>query len=140
LEIYRDYLRLFPDVPEALSRLTSHGRHMAIVTSRMPRTLGLYLETTGISQYFEALVTPRDTKKHKPDPEPALKALSLLKGMPDRALFVGDATFDIECGYNAGMDTAFVAWSHNDVSSLAVTPTHVLASLLDLCDERPTGA
>jgi phosphoglycolate phosphatase-like HAD superfamily hydrolase len=45
---------------------------------------------------------------------------------------VGDANFDIECGHNAGMDTAFVAWSHNDPSGFAVKPTWILKHMKDL--------
>lgn len=134
LSIYRDYLRLYPTVREGLDRLKSAGKQLAIVTSRMPDTLTIYLRHTGIAEFFDTLVTPPLTQKHKPDPAPALKALALMGGSAERALFIGDAIFDIACGARAGMDTAFVAWSHNSVESLATKPTYVLEDVRHLTD------
>ena len=41
--------------------------------------------------------------------------------------------FDIECGHSAGIDTALVTWSHNKSAHMAVKPTYVIDSMLDLC-------
>jgi pyrophosphatase PpaX len=94
---YLEHLRLFPTVAEGLAMLSAAGKRMAIVTSRRRDTLDLYLKTTGVLHFFEAFVTPETTLTHKPGPEPALAALALLGAQKDRALFVGDAEFDIEC-------------------------------------------
>jgi pyrophosphatase PpaX len=133
LSIYRDHLRLFPGVKETLRALAHSERALAAVTSRMRDTAELYLRHTGIWSFFAALVTPESTVAHKPDPAPARKALELLGGVdPGAALFVGDATYDIQCGQAAGTDTAFVAWSHNAVDSLKATPTYVLTRMDEL--------
>ncbi len=136
LSIYPQYLRLFPGVAKGLGLLRSRGKHCAVVTSRRRETLELYLRETGILGYFEALITPESTVKHKPDPEPVLAALSQLK-VTDKGsvLLVGDSGFDIECGSRAGVDTAYVNRSHNDSLTLATRPTYVIDDFMQICAE-----
>jgi haloacid dehalogenase superfamily, subfamily IA, variant 1 with third motif having Dx(3-4)D or Dx(3-4)E len=120
---YLEHLRLFPTVAEGLAMLSTAGKHCAVVTSRRRNTLELYLKKTGIFHFFEAFVTPETTLTHKPGPEPALAALSLMGAQKNQALFVGDAEFDIECASRAGIDSAFVKWSSNDPLQMSVKPT-----------------
>jgi pyrophosphatase PpaX len=139
LSIYTTYLKPFPGVVSALRRLKDAGKRLAVVTSRMPRTLELYLRHTGMLELFDVLVTPVSTREHKPHPAPALKALELLDGTAGEALMIGDATFDIECGSRAGTDTAFVAWSHNAPATLAIAPTYILKSPSELLSSTPAS-
>jgi pyrophosphatase PpaX len=131
---YLEHLRLFPTVAEGLAMLSAAGKRSAVVTSRRRNTLELYLKTTGIFHFFEAFVTPETTLTHKPGPEPALAALALLGAQKDRALFVGDSEFDIECASRAGLDSAFVKWSGNDPAQTSVRPTWYIDDLRQLRD------
>ncbi len=133
LSIYKKYLKLFCGVYESLKYLTERGRRCAVVTSRMRSSLDIYLKETGIFSFFEHFITPELTSRHKPDPQPALKALELLQCTPEESLFIGDSTFDIECGHSAGMATAFVRWSLNEPGTLRITPTYYLNDMRDLC-------
>jgi pyrophosphatase PpaX len=130
--IYRDYLKPCPGVPEAIEKLHASGKVLAIVTSRKIISLSCFLRETGIFDFFRVIITPDETENHKPHPEPALKALQLLGAPPEKTLFVGDAPFDIECGHSAGIDTALVSWSHNKAENMALKPTHIIDSLIDL--------
>lgn len=132
MSVYKNYLRPFDGVADGLKTLLSAGKHCAVVTSRMMPSIGIFLEHTGLAGYFDHLITPELTKKHKPHPEPVFKALELMNATPEETLFVGDATFDIECGYSAGVDTAFVGWSCNPLSSLVVKPTWVINFMSEL--------
>ncbi len=133
LSIFEDHLALFPGVLEGLKTLREMGRKLAIVTSRKLDTLEHYTRHLKIFDFFDVVVTPESTVLHKPDPEPALKALQLLgTDDPSKALFVGDAVFDINCGKAAGMDTAFVSWSHNDLNRLGVVPTYIIKDFSEL--------
>jgi HAD superfamily hydrolase (TIGR01549 family) len=134
LSIYKEYLRSFPTVIEGLKCLAACGKRMAIVTSRRRETLDIYLKHTGMFDFFEVMITPKDTAVHKPEPEPALAAMRMLDmSDPSAVLFIGDARFDIECGARAGTDTAFVSWSSNPVSSCAIRPTYIIDDLTQLC-------
>ncbi|HUI94063.1 MAG TPA: HAD-IA family hydrolase [Chitinivibrionales bacterium] len=134
LSIYPKYLKLFPTVREGLACLRERGRHCGIVTSRRRQTLELYLKKTGIFEFFEIFVTPENTEKHKPEPDPVLEALSLFK-INDKStvLMVGDSEFDVQCGVQAGVDTAFVNWSHNDHSSFRIKPSYLIDDFNQLC-------
>lgn len=133
LSIYKKYLKLCCGVLETLEYLKSQGARCAVVTSRFRASLELYLKDTGIFSYFEHFITPEITERHKPDPQPAQKALELLGCRADEAILIGDSTFDIECGNAAGTATAFVNWSLNDLKSLRVMPTYFLNDMQDLC-------
>ena len=128
---------LFPEVATVLSTLQDSGRKLGIVTSRKRYSLEVILRTTDTLKYFDVLVTPEDTGRHKPDPEPALKAMALLGAERDKTVFVGDAHFDISSGAGAGIDTVFVKWSRFDPSTLPISPTWTIKSMRDLCVALP---
>lgn len=131
-KIFRDSLVLFPDVEETLNQLRLNGKKIAIVTSRSRKGLDLFIDHLGIRDLFDVMITPEVTGRHKPDPEPAFEALKQLGGKREESLFIGDASFDISCGYQAGMETAFVKWSHNPPEKLPDAPTYYLEKISDL--------
>jgi pyrophosphatase PpaX len=130
--ILDENVSLFPGVFETLAALKDQGRKLAIVTSRKRYTTGRILELTGTRQFFDTVVNPEDTTRHKPEAEPALLALSRLGADAGESLFVGDSQFDIGCGHEAEMETAFVSWSHQDVHELPVQPTWKIDRMQDL--------
>jgi pyrophosphatase PpaX len=132
LKIMEDSISLFPHVIETLDRLKSSGKKLAVVTSRRRYSLDIILQSTATAKYFDVLVTPEDTTRHKPDAEPALKALSLLGADKASAVFTGDALYDICSGASAGIDTVFVNWSHAELSSLPVAPTWAIDCMQEL--------
>ena len=134
LKVYKEYLRLFPGIRETLEILKGNGKKLAVVTSRKIQSLTVYLKHTEILELFDALVTPESTLRHKPDAEPALKAMELLGADKKQSIFIGDSVYDIECGSEAGIDTAFVMWSHNDVNTLQTRPTFCIKRISELCN------
>ena len=73
-----------------------------IVTSKpresLIRHMGEYLK------YFDSIITVEDTIKHKPDPDPLLKAIDQLDVKPEEVVYVGDHWRDYEMAKNAGTD------------------------------------
>lgn len=142
LDDYRDYqmgilkenVRLFPGVRETLQALKDSGKQLAVVTSRKRPSLDLILEFTDTAKYFDALVTPEDTEKHKPHAEPVLKAMTILQADKTNTVFTGDARYDICSGKDAGIDTVFVNWSHFPVTSLPTQPTWTISSMQELTE------
>lgn len=132
LSIMADCIHPFPHVIETLELLKSAGKKLAIVTSRRRFSMEKILQSTDTAGYFDVLVTPEDTTRHKPDAEPALKAMSLLGADKTSTVFTGDALYDICSGASAGIDTIFVNWSHAELSSLPVPPTWAIDSLQEL--------
>jgi len=132
LKLYPEYLRAFPGVAESLTLLKQAGKKCAVVTSRRRNTLDLYLKETGLYDFFDVFVTPENTQHHKPHPEPAFAALSMLDAELGDSVFVGDSNFDIDCAAAAGMDSVFVNWSYNDPAELNAFPTYYIDDMQEL--------
>lgn len=130
--IYLDYISLFPGVIETLEFLKSKNKKLAIVTSRSRATLFPFFKELGIYKYFDLYVTPQETEKHKPDPEPVLKTLELLAAEKKASVFIGDAVFDIESGARAGVETIFVNWSPVDLNLSKFSPDFRIDDMRDL--------
>ena len=67
---------LLPGVHEFFEK--NKNRKIAIVTSCNKKSADYILEYTGLNDYISLLITANHCIKHKPDPEPYLKAISQL--------------------------------------------------------------
>jgi pyrophosphatase PpaX len=132
---YRELLDTFPGVREGLAKLAANGKKLAVVTSRRRQSLDIFLGALDLSRYFSLMVTPEDTARSKPDPDPALLAMQLLGSHPKETVFIGDAEFDIRCGRAAGIDTVLVAWGGMDSSAWPVRPDFTARHFSDLLPE-----
>ena len=130
--IYKETLQAFPGVIEGLKKLDRKGIKLGIVSSRTRPSVDRYLKHIGIYKHFKLIVTPENTEKHKPNPQPVEWALAQLNSKKEETLFIGDATFDIESGNAAGVDTALVSWSHNPIHEMKIKPTYILNSFDEL--------
>ena len=102
----------FPVVEESLARLGSAGIKVAVVTSKRRLSVEMALSNfPGLRNVVDRFVTLEDTSEHKPHPEPLLRALELLGGVPkERAAYVGDSPFDVEAAKAAGLSSVAVSW------------------------------
>jgi pyrophosphatase PpaX len=105
-----DELEAFDGVVELISTLANQGRKLGIVTAKGRATVDLAFAVIPLESYFAAVVTADMTARHKPHPEPVLKALELLGSDPAESAFVGDSPFDVEAGKAAGVFTIGVSW------------------------------
>ncbi|MBN2442908.1 MAG: HAD-IA family hydrolase [Spirochaetales bacterium] len=131
-EIAGDYLKLFPGVKQVLGKLKENGDRCVVVTSRMMPSLSVYFKILGIYDFFDYFVTPDMTEKHKPEPDPVLKALELCESEPHDALMTGDSLFDIQSASAAGVHSCFVTWSQAPFDSTIVAPTYRIDSMEEL--------
>lgn len=132
LEIFKDYIKLFPGVRAALEELKKREKKLAIVTSRGYLSLEIYLKYLQIFDFFEVIITPESTVNGKPHPEPVLKAIELLQAKKEATLFTGDAVFDIESGSRAGVDTAYISWGAGNCNDFKYQPTNIIHGLEEL--------
>ncbi|MDR1535391.1 MAG: HAD-IA family hydrolase [Planctomycetota bacterium] len=135
LDNWRDFLGTFPGVGEGLAELAAAGKKLAVVTSRRRKSLELFLEALGLARHFSQLITPEDTARSKPDPEPARLAMRRLGSRPGETVFIGDAEYDICCGGAAGAATALVAWGGMDPGGWPIKPDFIAGSFADLLPE-----
>jgi pyrophosphatase PpaX len=130
-QIASQYIRLFDGVKETLSALQERAT-LAVVTSRRQESAFLYCKQLGIYDFFSVFATPESTQKHKPDPEPAVWALSQLGKSPEGALMIGDSVFDLMCGAGAGTKTCYVSWASEPVETIAHQPDFLIHTMGDL--------
>ncbi|HEY6580743.1 MAG TPA: HAD hydrolase-like protein [Rubrobacter sp.] len=120
LEAYRQHheenhdalIREFPGIEESLGRLRSAGIKVAVVTSKRQISVEMALKNfPDLRNVVDRFVTMEDTKEHKPHPEPLLRGLELLGGVPkEEAAYVGDSPFDVEAAKAAGLTSVAVSW------------------------------
>jgi pyrophosphatase PpaX len=111
-EPLHDELEAFEGVEHVLATLKAEGRRLGIVTAKRRKTVELAFAVLPLERYFDVVVTSDMTARHKPDPEPVLKALERLAVEPAEAAFVGDSPFDVASGKAAGVFTVAVAWGN----------------------------
>lgn len=132
-----DLTRPFPHAQITLKRLASAGIDLGVVTSKLSTTAWRGLKLFGLDQYLKTVITFEDTEKHKPEPDPILKALEVLGRHPGDALMVGDSLLDLRSAKLAGVKSAAVGWSVHPREVLEQEePDYWLEDLrqvLDLC-------
>ena len=98
-----DRLRVLPGARDLLARLADDGVDVVLATSAPPDELDTLREVLDVETDLTAVTDSDDVGTAKPEPDIVAVALDK-SGVPaDRALFVGDATWDIEAAGRAGV-------------------------------------
>ncbi len=100
----------YPGIEEMLAGLEAQGHLLGVVTSKRQVTARPGLAHFGLDRYFKVIITANDTERHKPEPEPVLAALAALGCEAAHAAYVGDSTYDVDCGNAAGVFSVAVLW------------------------------
>lgn len=110
---------LYPNVLETLGELKSRGINLTIASSRSHLSLAQYVETLGLSPFISYVLGGDDVKEGKPSPEAVNKTLADLHFEATESLVVGDTTYDIQMGLNAGTKTCGVTYGNGNREDLA---------------------
>lgn len=133
LDSHDKYIKSYNHVEEGLIKLKNKGLKIAIVTSKRRGTALRGLNCFDLEKYFDVIITPEDSKKHKPDGEPVLRACEALNVNPDETIMVGDSHNDILCGKNAGSKTCLVNYTALDVEKIkAYKPDFTIDRIEDI--------
>jgi HAD superfamily hydrolase (TIGR01509 family) len=123
--VMRERLRLFPGVARFI-REASLRYPLAIASGALRHEIELILRHGGVKDYFQAVVSAEDVTRGKPDPEPFLKALSLINSArresiePRHCLVIEDSIHGVRAAHEAGMLCLAVTNSyHTDALSQA---------------------
>ncbi|MBO9379048.1 HAD hydrolase-like protein [Sphingomonas histidinilytica] len=120
---------LFPGVAETLRALDADGWLLAVATGKSDRGLHHCLETHGIHGLFVSLQTA-DRHPSKPHPSMIIQAMADAGAIPATSVMIGDTSFDIGMGVNAGCATIGVAWGYH-------TPRELFDEGADFVADRP---
>lgn len=113
------YTKLFPGTLAMLEQLRAGGLKLGVVTSKGKPGTERTMAFTGLDSLLDVVVTAHDVARHKPEPEPLLKALDFLGTGAGHSLYVGDSEYDILTGRNAGTRTLGVTWGLGTREELA---------------------
>jgi len=88
--VQQGFLEPYPNVVSTLIKLREKGIKLAIVSDAPKLKAWIRLVELNLGDFFDHVVAFEDTREHKPNPKPFLRALKLLNVKPDEAMFVGD--------------------------------------------------
>lgn len=109
--------KLFESVHESLEAFRAEGYRLAVATGKARRGLDRVLRAHGWTDYFDATRAADETAS-KPDPLMLNEILEQCGVRPEKALMVGDASFDLLMARNAGMDSVAVGYGAQALESL----------------------
>lgn len=110
LASYEKDVQLFPGILPLLQQLKLKNYQIGIVTSKLRTDMENTLETFDLANYFSAIVTASDTEKHKPNPDPILKAMKLIDAAPQETIYIGDSIYDLQSAQNSQVAFALAGW------------------------------
>lgn len=112
--IYREeaeqLIELFDGVADTLDTLKKAGIKIVIASNNIHPVLERQLSNLGIRHYIDDIVAVEDVENVKPAPDIALEVLRRCNIKPEEAIVVGDSTYDMDMGREAGCDLCGVSY------------------------------
>lgn len=121
---------LYPGVRTTLKTLRGENILIGVATGKGQKGLEKTLAGHGIAEFFDTLQTA-DFHPGKPNPSMLFAAMDETGVTPEMTLFVGDTTFDVEMGVNAGVKTLGVSWGYHDSELLKETGASAILEGMD---------
>ena len=116
LEHYQDSLciksQIFPNLPELLDNLDKRNFPWGIVTNKPKRLTDPLLATLGLTNRLSCAISGDTLPQRKPDPAPLLLGCQQTGTAPNRTIYVGDSSRDIEAERAAEMITIAAAFGY----------------------------
>ncbi|PSB39723.1 carotenoid oxygenase [filamentous cyanobacterium Phorm 46] len=108
-------IQLFPGIKEVLLELTKLGFQLGIITSNSRENVLALLEINGLQGTFTFIYSGSTFGKHKV----IKKWLKKEHINPEKVIYVGDETRDIDAAKKTGIKIIAVSWGFNSKSALA---------------------
>lgn len=123
---------IFPGVVEGLKEMLHSGFRLACITNKAEKFTLPLLESMGLFDYFELILSGDSLPKKKPDPMPLRHAMEHFGVEPDQMVLIGDSLNDAQAARAAGCHVFCVPYGYNrGVKVEALNPDAVVPSLLD---------
>jgi pyrophosphatase PpaX len=139
-EMSRMRPKAMPWARRALRRLRSHGVRVGLVTASTRAVVEPNLARLNMAGIFEAAYYADDTERGKPHPDALLLALDALHVTPERTVYVGDTTVDLEMATAAGTAFAAVGTTTSEAAFRAAGVDRVWAGVGAWADDLLAGA
>ncbi|HEY2660579.1 MAG TPA: HAD family phosphatase [Caulobacteraceae bacterium] len=127
--MFAEGVALKSGVVEILDRLDALGLPRAVATSSSRGAVAHGLGGNGIQHRFGAIVSREDVPRHKPFPDPFLKAAELLGVNPQACLALEDSHNGVRAAHAAGMMTVMVPDLLDPTEEMHAKCVHIAESL-----------
>lgn len=118
--------QLFDGVRSGLVLLREQGFYLAVATGMGRRGLDAAVNAAGLTDMFD-ITRCADETCSKPNPMMLDEILTDLNMGPERAIMVGDTSYDIEMANNIGMDSIAVTYGmHEEVHLRPFKPGYLI--------------
>ncbi|MBK5291894.1 MAG: phosphoglycolate phosphatase [Acidobacteriia bacterium] len=138
LAYYRDHMldhtTLYPGVREALDRLHSSGRQMAVLTNKPVRFSETLVERLGLGAHFQRVYGGNSFPEKKPHPMGIRTLLGELNAEASDALMVGDSAVDVRTARNAGIRACGVTFGFQPETFEEHPPDFLVDDMSELAD------
>ncbi len=113
-----------------IDRLESDGWVLGVATGKSDRGLNHVLELHGLTNRF---VTLQTADRHPSKPHPAMVDLAISEAgaAAETTAMIGDTSFDMEMGVNAGVRPIGVDWGYHDREELLTAGALTVALTMD---------
>jgi HAD superfamily hydrolase (TIGR01549 family) len=141
MERYIETVQPLDGARDLIVRLKEARRQVVLASSAKPDEVEHYLDLLDARELADAWTSSGDVEQTKPEPDLIQAALAKLDG--DRAVMVGDSTWDCKAAKNAGVETlavltgGFSAQELFDAGALSVFGS--MPELLDRLDATVLG-
>ena len=92
-----------PGVEAIIKEALGMGLRLAVASGSSHRWVDGHLQRLGLMAHFQHTVCAEDTQRHKPDPDPYLRACELLGVDPTSAMVFEDSALGVTAAKSAGM-------------------------------------
>jgi HAD superfamily hydrolase (TIGR01509 family) len=107
-EFFANCVGLFPSAKTTLEQLREMKLHLAVATSSVSASARPFLERTGITSFFEVIVTGDEVQRGKPHPDIYLQTAKTLGIVPEACLVIEDALAGVAAAKAANMRVAAI--------------------------------
>lgn len=116
---------LYAGARETIERLAGEGWLLGVATGKARRGLDIVFGHHDLHRHFDTLQTV-DGGPGKPHPRMVLEALRETGTDPHQAVMIGDTSFDMEMGRNAGVHTLGVSWGFHTEAEIREGGAHAV--------------
>lgn len=121
--------KLYDGINDVLALIRERGEKICIVTSSPESYCKAVLRYFNIQ--VDCIVCYHDTKLHKPNSEPIVKAIELLGEIPDNIISIGDDEKDIIASKAAGVCGCLALWGTRNFNGYT-SADYIFASVEEL--------
>lgn len=125
-EMKLEHAHIYPKMNGVIRKLKSHGYILVVCTNKPDTAAKGMISALFPENSFDIVQGALDSKPKKPDPTVAREIIDSLGISPDKCLWIGDSSVDIETASNLGCRSIGVTWGFRPTENLVSAGADVI--------------